>query len=308
MQTAQQRPKKQIGATRMAVKRGLGRGLDALLNGNSTSKPNKKATLPEIPQRDILQKVAIDQLKPGVYQPRKHMDPEALEDLSQSIKSQGILQPLLVRAVDDGYEIIAGERRWRAAQQAKLKEVPVLIRELSDQAILAIALIENIQRENLNPMEESMALQRLIDEFSMTHQAIAEIIGRSRSTISNLLRLQSLHTDVKYMLENNDLEMGHARALLSLSADAQHEIAREIVSQALSVREAEKLVRQYQQPPQKTSTKNSTNNPDTLLLQTDLAEKLGAKVKISHNTSGKGKLQIQYNSLDELEGILAHIA
>jgi len=292
----------------MAVKRGLGRGLDALLNGNSTSKPNKKATLPEIPQRDILQKVAIDQLKPGVYQPRKHMDPEALEDLSQSIKSQGILQPLLVRAVDDGYEIIAGERRWRAAQQAKLKEVPVLIRELSDQAILAIALIENIQRENLNPMEESMALQRLIDEFSMTHQAIAEIIGRSRSTISNLLRLQSLHTDVKYMLENNDLEMGHARALLSLSADAQHEIAREIVSQALSVREAEKLVRQYQQPPQKTSTKNSTNNPDTLLLQTDLAEKLGAKVKISHNTSGKGKLQIQYNSLDELEGILAHIA
>jgi ParB family chromosome partitioning protein len=308
MQTAQQRPKKQIAPTIMAFKRGLGRGLDVLIIGNSTSKPNKKATLPEIPQRDILQKVAIDQLKPGVYQPRKHMDPEALEDLSQSIKSQGILQPLLVRAVDDGYEIIAGERRWRAAQQAKLKEVPVLIRELSDQAILAIALIENIQRENLNPMEESMALQRLIDEFSMTHQAIAEIIGRSRSTISNLLRLQSLHTDVKYMLENNDLEMGHARALLSLSADAQHEIAREIVSQALSVREAEKLVRQYQQPPQKTSTKNSTNNPDTLLLQTDLAEKLGAKVKISHNTSGKGKLQIQYNSLDELEGILAHIA
>ena len=202
----------------MAVKRGLGRGLDALLNGNNTSRLNKKPTLSELSQRDVLQKVAIGRLKPGVYQPRKHMDPDALEELSQSIRSQGILQPLLVRAVDDDYEIIAGERRWRAAQQAELTEVPVLIRDLSDQAILAISLIENIQREDLNPMEESIALQRLIDEFSMTHQAIAEIIGRSRSTISNLLRLQSLHPDVKYMLENNDLEMGHARALLSLSA------------------------------------------------------------------------------------------
>ena len=291
----------------MAVKRGLGRGLDALLNGNNTSRLNKKPTLSELSQRDVLQKVAIGRLKPGVYQPRKHMDPDALEELSQSIRSQGILQPLLVRAVDDDYEIIAGERRWRAAQQAELTEVPVLIRDLSDQAILAISLIENIQREDLNPMEESIALQRLIDEFSMTHQAIAEIIGRSRSTISNLLRLQSLHPDVKYMLENNDLEMGHARALLSLSAEAQHEIAREIVSQGLSVREAEKLVRQYQQPPQESAAKSATANPDTLLLQTDLAEKLGAKVKISHNHTGKGKLQIQYNSLDELEGILAHI-
>ncbi len=292
----------------MAVKkRGLGRGLDALLGGAATTK-----TPPAADQNSDhdgeLRSLPVDLLQRGRYQPRTGMNNEALEELANSIRAQGVVQPIVVRELEQQgrYEIIAGERRWRAAQLAGLHEIPAVIRQVADQAAIAMALIENIQREELNPMEEAHALQRLIDEFDLTHQDAANAVGRSRAAVSNLLRLLTLNQDVKKLLENGDLEMGHARALLGLSGEQQSEAARVVETKGLSVRETEQLVRRMAAGPSQKS-KASAPDPDTRRLQEQLAEKLGAAVKLQHTSRGKGKLIIQYNSLDELDGILAHI-
>ena len=292
----------------MAVKkRGLGRGLDALLGGAATTK-----TPPAADQNSDhdgeLRSLPVDLLQRGRYQPRTGMNNEALEELANSIRAQGVVQPIVVRELEQQgrYEIIAGERRWRAAQLAGLHEIPAVIRQVADQAAIAMALIENIQREELNPMEEAHALQRLIDEFDLTHQDAANAVGRSRAAVSNLLRLLTLNQDVKKLLENGDLEMGHARALLGLSGEQQSEAARVVETKGLSVRETEQLVRRMAAGPSQKS-KASVPDPDTRRLQEQLAEKLGAAVKLQHTSRGKGKLIIQYNSLDELDGILAHI-
>ncbi len=285
-------------------KRGLGRGLDALLSASVDA----AETAPQPPPENVLGDLPLDLIQRGRYQPRTDMDPEALEELAASIRAQGVVQPIVVRPLADGdrYEIIAGERRWRAAQLAGLHEIPAVVRDVPDQAAMAIALIENIQRENLNPMEEAQALKRLIDEFDMTHQQTADAVGRSRAAVSNLLRLLDLNGDVKRMVENGDLEMGHARALLGLAADAQSQAARQVVAKGLSVRETEQLVRRLQSP----VTKNPhvpVVDPDTRKLQDELSAQLGAAVKIQHSARGKGRLVVHYNSLDELDGILAHI-
>ena len=296
----------------MVKKRGLGRGLDALLGGaniSSVSDGEKQSSSPENNQHGELRKLPIDLLQPGKYQPRTDMHPDSLEDLANSIRNQGILQPIVVRKLDGGerFEIVAGERRWRAAQLAELHEVPAIIKDVPDEAALAIALIENIQRENLNPVEEATALQRLIDDFQMTHQEAADAIGRSRAAVSNLLRLLSLNGEVRQLLEHGDLEMGHARALLSLDEVTQTRIARDIVAKGLSVREAEQLVRKLRSDGEGTKAKSKETDPNTLRLQEDISEKLGAKVIFNHASNGKGKLVIHYNNLDELDGILAHI-
>ena len=254
-----------------------------------------------------LRTLPIDVLQPGKYQPRRDFEPQALEELAESIKTQGIIQPIMVRPIaNNSYEIIAGERRWRASQLAGLGEIPVVIRELGDEDTIAISLIENIQREDLNSMEEARALQRLLDEFSMTHQQVADSVGKSRSTVTNLLRLHSLHEDVKLMLENGDLEVGHARPLLSLTHNEQSKIAKTIVAKDLSVRETEKLIKKQQNPTE--ATTKHTVDPDITRLEDNLSRKLGAKVAIQHTHKGKGKLVIQYNSIDELDGILSHIS
>jgi len=296
----------------MAVKkRGLGRGLDALLAASGD-----REQTPDSGQRgsaDRLTSLAVDLLQRGRYQPRDEIEPSALEDLAASIRAQGVVQPLVVRALDDQrYEIIAGERRWRAAQMAGLHEVPVVIREVSDQVALAVALIENIQRENLNPMEESRALRRLIDEFGLTHQQTAEAVGRSRAAVTNLLRLGELHAEVREMLSHRQLEMGHARALLALDLEAQPALARKIVSRGFSVRQAEQLVRREKAVAEQTlrdgtpKTRRETDT-DILQLQDDLTQRLGAGVRFQHQASGKGRLIIEYGDLDQLEGILARI-
>lgn len=287
-----------------AKKRGLGRGLDALLGG--------VALVPVTTNTAVttdLRHLPVDVMQRGKYQPRNDMHPDSLEELAASIRAQGVVQPIVVRPTSAGqYEIIAGERRWRAAQMAGLHEVPVVVRDVPDQAAMAMALIENIQREDLNPMEEATALQRLILEFELTHQEAAEAVGRSRVAVSNLLRLFDLSNEVKKMLECGELEMGHARALLGLQGDAQIEAARRVASKGMTVRETEQLVRQAQLPARKAKqTKYAVDDPDVRRLQEDLAERLGAQVKFQHTARGKGKLVIQYNSLDELEGILAHI-
>lgn len=288
----------------MAVKkRGLGRGLDALLGDVSPAvmaEPQKK-------QQDV-QALPIEFLQRGKYQPRKDIDPEKLRELADSIIAQGIIQPIIVRPLqDDKYEIIAGERRWRAAQLAELQEVPVVVKDIDDQAVMAIALIENIQREDLNPLEESEALRRLLDEFGLTHQQIATAVGKSRATVSNLLRLLDLHGEVKNLLAKGLLEMGHARALLSLDEKEQVDLAYKAVKQGLSVRAVEKMVKDLQRPVEKKSTEKPQKDPDTLRLQEDLSVKLGAKVDINHQQSGKGKLVINYTSLEELDGIINKI-
>jgi ParB family chromosome partitioning protein len=250
----------------------------------------------------------VDLLSRGQYQPRQDMRQDTLEELADSIRAQGVVQPILVRHLsgDSGrYEIIAGERRWRAAQMAGLGEIPAVIRDVPDESAVAISLIENIQRENLNPLEEAGALNRLIQEFEMTHQQAAEAVGRSRAAVSNLLRLLDLSADVKAMLENRKLEMGHARALLALPESRQVEAGRLISKKGLSVREAEKLVKRLLAGKQ--VTKKPAMDPDILLLQTELSEKLGARVVFRHNQKGSGQLMISYNSVDELEGILEHI-
>ncbi|GGA65324.1 chromosome partitioning protein ParB [Neiella marina] len=295
-----------------AKKRGLGMGLEALLS-NSQAARDKTADNQELDgeqpspeSTNELKKLPIELLRPGKYQPRKDMSAEALEELASSIQAQGIIQPIVVRPVSDGdYEIIAGERRWRAAQQSGLDVVPCLVKEVEDNAAVAIALIENIQREDLNAMEEAIALDRLMNEFELTHQQVAEAVGKSRTTVTNLLRLNSLCDPVKTMLEHGDLDMGHARALLALEGDVQVEAGRTVTAKALSVRETEKLVKKLLTPAKPAKAK--TIDPNVEALQTALGERLGANVAISCNDKGKGKLVINYSSLDELDGILSRI-
>lgn len=299
-----------------AKKRGLGRGLDALLT-NSASAAARHDERQEASQQEAdamaavtpkgeLRKLPVEQLQPGRFQPRKDMAPEALEELANSVRAQGIIQPVVIREIGaDSYEIIAGERRWRAAQLAGLDTIPCLVKDVSDEATVAIALIENIQREDLNAMEEATALQRLLDDFNMTHQGVADAVGKSRTTVTNLLRLNNLQPEVKLLLERGDIELGHAKVLLAIDGDSQSDIARTIVAKGLTVREAEKLVNKALNP---TAVKEDPQpDPNIQSLESHLSETLGAQVAITHNRKGKGKLVISYSNLDELDGILAHI-
>lgn len=283
-------------------KRGLGRGLDALLATSHANAPE------DIASQDggEMQKIPIEYLQPGKYQPRKDMSPEALEELASSIRSQGVIQPIVVRKLADHlFEIIAGERRWRASQLAELDVVPCLIKDVPDEAAVAIALIENIQREDLNAMEEAQALDRLMIEFELTHQEVAEAVGKSRTTVTNLLRLNNLNEDVKLLLEHGDIEMGHARALLALQGDVQTEAAQTVSGKGLTVRDTENLVRKILKP---AKPKEDTKiDPDVQRLETTLSENLGAPVSIAHNAKGKGKVTINFSSLDQLDGILSKI-
>ena len=302
-------------------KRGLGRGLDALLGGSVKTvsrKESKTESGSDSSERSVskrsdgeLHNVPVEFIQPGIYQPRIDMHTEALEELSNSIKAQGVVQPIVIRPVGDSsdsgdqkYEIIAGERRWRAAQMAGLAEIPAVIRDVSDQSAIAMALIENIQREELNPIEEANALRRLIDEFNMTHQLAADAVGRSRASVSNLLRLLELESATRRLLENGDLEMGHARALLALKGEEQTYTSRHVVSKGLSVRETERLIKKVLNPKEKQEKKY---DPNILNLQQNLTDKLGARVMFQHGSKGRGRMVIHYNSVDELEGILAHI-
>jgi ParB family chromosome partitioning protein len=280
-------------------KKRLGKGLDALL---ASTAPAEKAS--KQVKQDNASTLPIELLQRGEYQPRTNMDQESLEELAESIKAQGIIQPILVRPISDSrYEIIAGERRWRAAQIAQLEDVPVLIRDIPDEATLAVALIENIQRENLNPVEEAVGLKRLMDEFDLTHEEMAKSVGRSRTGVTNLLRLLSLSSGAKQLLEQGKIEMGHARALLGLPLDQQDTAASEVFAKQLSVRQTEALVRNYGAKPKKVK---APVNADIQRLENDLSEKLGTKVSVQDN-KGKGKLVIEYKNLDVLDGILAHI-
>ncbi|GBL60158.1 chromosome partitioning protein, ParB family [Pseudomonas citronellolis] len=289
----------------MAVKkRGLGRGLDALLSGSSAATLQEEAVQAD---RKELQHLPLDLIQRGKYQPRRDMDPQALEELALSIKAQGVMQPIVVRPVDKGrYEIIAGERRWRATQQAGLDTIPALVREVPDEAAIAMALIENIQREDLNPLEEAVALQRLQQEFQLTQQQVADAVGKSRVSVANLLRLIALPEEIKTLLSHGDLEMGHARALLGLPEARQVEGARHVVARGLTVRQTEALVRHWLNAPSEPA-KVVKSDPDISRLEQRLAERLGAPVQIRHGQKGKGQLVIRYNSLDELQGVLAHI-
>lgn len=283
----------------------LGRGLGELLSNSTFSAESKVAVAEQ--EGEMLQQLSLDQIHAGKYQPRRDMNVAALEELASSIKEQGILQPIVVRPLSNKrYEIIAGERRWRAAQIAELDKIPVIVRNFSDQQTMAVALIENMQREDLNPMEEAIAIQRLIDECALTHQQVAESLGKSRSSVSNLLRLMSLHSDVKTLLEQGKLELGHAKVLLALNGGQQLKAANVVVAQRLSVRETETLVERMQSPANQLQVPKAMD-PDVLRLQNDLSDKLSAAVKIQHTGSGRGKLLISYNNLDELEGILQHI-
>ena len=282
----------------MVKPKGLGRGLDALLANDDEAVDSDSA------QRML----NVTQLQPGKYQPRSYMDEAALQTLADSIKNQGIMQPILVREIaEDKFEIIAGERRWRASQIAGLAQVPVLVREIADESALAMALIENIQRENLNPLEEAQGIKRLIDEFAMTHEKAAEAVGRSRAAVSNILRLLSLTHGVQDMLMQNKLDMGHARALIGLEAAQQIMLANRIVQQQLSVRDVENLVKKLNVvAPVKTHKTNV--NRDILALQDRLSEKIGASVSISANTNGSGTLKINYSDLDQLDEIIKKIS
>ena len=305
----------------------LGRGLADLM-GHSSIRPatmpgaNGPAAVP-VTAGEELAKLPLDVLQRGKYQPRIDMRPETLQELADSIRAQGVVQPIVVRPIEapgagpegapvaaqsQHYEIIAGERRWRAAQMAGLTEIPAVIRRIPDEAAIAVALIENIQRENLNPLEEARALERLINEFALTHQQAAEAVGRSRAGVSNLLRLLELAPEVSERVEKREIEMGHARALLALSnRKHQVEVALLIVKKGLSVRDTEALVRRMQQSPATAPDSGPPGDPNVNRLEQELAEKLGAKVAIQHSSGGKGKLVVSYNSLDELDGILAHI-
>ena len=298
-------------------KKRLGRGLDALL---SQSSARAQETGDEVPAggSDALREIPVDLLQRGRYQPRTDMRQESLEDLADSIRAQGVVQPIVVRPVgstagsetESRYEIVAGERRWRAAQIAGLDTIPAVVRQIPDEAAVAMALIENIQREDLNPLEEAQALSRLIAEFDMTHQQAAGAVGRSRAAVSNLLRLLELGEEVKKLVEARKLEMGHARALLALTDPAaQLEAARRVAKGQLSVRATEQLVQKLAAPRQKPSAgkRVKTVDPDVRRLESQVAERLGARVELEHGAGGKGRLVIRYNSLDELEGILEHI-
>jgi ParB family transcriptional regulator, chromosome partitioning protein len=281
--------------------KGLGRGLDALLAGTDEAAP----------QGESLQTLSIDRVRPGKYQPRTRMDAASLAELALSIKEQGVMQPILVRPVDGGrFEIVAGERRWRAAQQAGLREIPALVKHVPDQAALAVALIENIQREDLNPLEEAKGLQRLIEEFGLTHDAAAKAVGRSRSAVSNLLRLTALAPPVQEYLLAGSLEMGHARALLPLPVEQQSGAAARIVNGAMSVRDAERLVHGLLNPAKRAARRKArpAYDVDTARLENDLAERLGAVVHIEPGRQGAGRIVIRYSSLDQLDGIVERIA
>ncbi|MGD2081684.1 MAG: ParB/RepB/Spo0J family partition protein [Chromatiales bacterium] len=292
-------------------KRGLGRGLDALL-GVAPSPEHGEAPSPTDSEGAAVQvtQLPLDVIQRGRYQPRREFDPDSLQELADSISAQGVVQPIVVRPVEPGrYEIIAGERRWRASQLAGKHEIPVVVRDVPDQAVIAMALIENIQRDDLNAIEEAGALHRLLNEFELTHQEVARAVGKSRTTVTNLLRLLELNEDVKAMIEGGSLEMGHARALLGLKGAVQSKAGRQVVAQGLSVRETERLVRRLldtgddasrgREPPKA--------DPDIRRLQDNLSQKLGARVHIQPGAKGRGKLVIAYNSLDELDGILDHI-
>ena len=277
--------------------KGLGRGLDALLTGTDD----------EAPANESLQTLAIDRLRPGKYQPRTKMDAASLAELALSIKEQGVMQPILVRPVDGGrFEIVAGERRWRAAQQAGLREIPALVKAIPDQSALAVALIENIQREDLNPLEEAKGLQRLIDEFGLTHEAAAKAVGRSRSAVSNLLRFNGLAPPVQENLLAGTLEMGHARALLALPIEQQAGAAARIVNHSLSVRDTERLVHTLQNPAKRAARRRSkpAYDADTARLENDLGEALGAVVHIEPGRQGAGRIVIRYSTLEQLDGIV----
>jgi ParB family transcriptional regulator, chromosome partitioning protein len=307
-----------------AKKPSLGRGLAELspLMARKAAAVEQAAAVEHnvpFPAGDRLSNIPLDLLQRGKYQPRIDMRPETLSELAQSIKAQGVMQPIVVRALpgeagrrnpgeSQRYEIIAGERRWRAAQMAGLADIPAIVRDVPDEAAVAMALIENIQREDLNPLEEARALTRLIEEFGLTHQSAAEAVGRSRAAVSNLLRLMELADEVKELLEQRSIEMGHARALLSLTSRRQQiEVAGLVAKKALSVRDTEALVRRLIHPAAAESQQSPGPDPDIHRLELELADKLGARVMFQHTASGKGKLVVTYNSLDELEGILAHI-
>lgn len=294
----------------MVKKRGLGKSLDALLAYRSEephveSRTHHDSTDASATQHEKIAQLSISDLKPGKYQPRRDMDPTALENLANSIRSQGIIQPLIVRPVGNKYEIIAGERRFQAAKLAGLDDVPAIVREIPDNAAIAIALIENIQRENLNPIEEAIALTRLIEEFDMTHLEVAEAVGKSRTSVTNLLRLLALPEAVKTMLEKGLLEMGHARTLITLPESSQREVAEMIVAKGLSVREAENLVRRLALNTPNQSKK--PQDPDIVRLQESLTSRLRLRVSIQCNAKGKGKLVIHYRNLNELDHLLNHI-
>ena len=339
----------------MAIKKkGLGKGLDALLgdafgaasqqqsvNTSAVSQParglasdlnqlsNRAQQNPDIANTqeqtedlsagqpvlkiNTLLEVPVEMCQRGKYQPRRDIDPTSLEELAASIRNQGVMQPIILRAIandsaaEASYEIIAGERRWRAAQLAGLTTVPAVVKDVPDEAAMAMALVENLQREDLNVMEEAYALSRLNQEFDLTHQQVADIVGKSRAAVSNTLRLMSLHKDVKLLLENGDLEMGHARALLVLEGASQVAAAKEVVNRGLSVRQTEALVKGVQSPKPSKSNQSSAEDPNISRLQNDLSETLGVPVAFNHSANGRGKLTIKYNSLDELDGILDHI-
>jgi ParB family chromosome partitioning protein len=290
-------------------KRGLGRGLDALL-GASSAKPtsDSEAKTEQQSQDGTLTDVPVEFVQRGKYQPRVDIDSASLEELAASIKAQGVMQPIVIRPIKaDRYEIIAGERRWRAAQQAGLDKVPAIIREVADEAAIAMALIENIQREDLNPIEEARALSRLQQEFELTQQEVADAVGKSRTSVTNLLRLMNLEEEVKTLLERGDLDMGHARALLSLEAEQQVTLARKVVSDCLTVRQTEALVKKVLSGEAEKPETQKRVDPDITRLEETLANRLGSPVKISHSEKGKGKLTISYSNLDELDGILSHL-
>jgi len=301
----------------MATKRkGLGRGLDALLGGGKASAKSEPIGDADIPgqtessntsNNEELKYVPVDLIQRGKYQPRRDMHPEALEELAESIKAQGVIQPIVIRPISaDKYEIIAGERRWRATQIAGLDTIPAVVRDVPDEAAIAMALIENIQREDLNPIEEAMALKRLQDEFELTHQEVADAVGKSRTAVTNLLRLISLDSEVKKLLEHGDIEMGHARSVLSLEPLIQRDVAQQVVGKSLSVRQTEALVRRLLEDKKQIKTQ-TVSTPDLQKLEEGLSEKVGVPVMIQHTAKGKGKLVLKYNSLDELDGILAHM-
>jgi len=294
-------------------KRGLGRDLSALLGSSAKKQPDSSTENTEALQTtEGLKKLAVEFMVRGRYQPRTEFNEEQLQELADSISKQGIIQPIIVRSISDDpgkpkYEIIAGERRWRAAQLAGMHEVPVVIKKYTDEEAIAVSLIENIQREDLNPIEEATSLDRLIREFGLTHQEAADAVGRSRAAVSNLLRLLSLEPGVKESLAHGELEMGHARALLPLEITVQPSVAKLVIHKGLSVRETEAHVRKLLNPPAKKNKENVTTDLHISDLQNRLSDTLGAKVVCQHTAKGKGKLVIQYNSLDELDGILEHI-
>ncbi len=294
----------------VAKKRGLGRGLDALLGPAKKTTPVAVVSDSSSDADGQLRTVGVEMLQRGKYQPRKDMHQDSLDELADSIRAQGVVQPIVVRPVGAGrYEIIAGERRWKAAQLAELNDIPVIIRDIDDRSAIAMALIENIQRENLNPLEEALALSRLIEEFEMTHQQASEAVGRSRAAVSNLLRLLDLGDIATAMVERGELEMGHARALLALGGEQQAEAARQVVKKSLSVRATERLVKQWlvnnRRP--KDAAQPARRDPNLASLEQNLSDKLGAPVQVQSGARGRGKLIISYTSLDELDGILEHI-